>query len=84
MKMIMAALAASALLMAAAAPASAQVDMEQIAEMLAKKAGDADIAKFVKEGRSLPRQIESDPDKPAVGSSAWWQQVDRDRPARRR
>ncbi len=84
MKMIMAALAATALLAAAAAPASAQTDMEQIAEVLAKRAGDAESLKLVKERRFVPRQIEGDTDKPAFGSSAWWQQVDRDRPGRRR
>ena len=56
MKMIMAALAATALLAAAAAPASAQSDMEQIAEVLAKRAGDAEGLKLVKERRFVPRQ----------------------------
>jgi hypothetical protein len=79
--MIMAVLAATALL--AAAPASAQSDMQQIAEVLAKRA-DTEGLKLVKERRFVPRQVEGDTDKLAFGSSAWWQQVDRDRPGRRR
>ena len=83
MKTIMAALTATALLAGAAAPANAETNVEQIAEELAKVAG-SETAKFVKERRYEPRQIENDTDKPSVGSREWWQQVERDQRGRRR
>ena len=81
MKMIMAALAAAALLAGAAVPASAERDVEQIAEEFAKRA-DTEVVKIVKERRQVPRQVEND--EPTVGSSAWWQKVDREQGGRRR
>ena len=81
MKMIMAALAASALLAGAAVPASAGMDLEQIAEEYAKRA-DSEVVKIVKERRQVPRQVAND--EPSVGSSEWWQKVDREQGGRRR
>ena len=82
MKMIMAALVGSALFAGAAVPASAEADVGAIAEQLAAVAG-SESAKFVKERRYVPRQSENDAGKPAVGSSEWWQQYDRERGRRR-
>ena len=82
MKMIMAALAASALLAGGAAPACAETDVTEIAQELAKVT-DTATTKYVKERRYAPRQTENDTDKPSVGSSEWWQQMDRERRGRR-
>jgi hypothetical protein len=83
MKTIMAALVASLVLAGVAAPASAETDVEEIASELAKRA-DPGIVKLVKSRRDVARQIENDSDKPSVGSSEWWQQVERDQRGRRR
>ena len=83
MKTIMAALAAMALLAAAAAPASAEMDVTAIAKELAKGA-DSDAVRFVKERSDAPRFIERDASKLPFGSSEWWQQMERERGGRRR
>jgi hypothetical protein len=83
MKMIMAALTATAFLAGAAAPASAETDMVEIGELLAKRV-DSEMVKLVKERRNVTRQIEYDTSKLPVGSSEWWRQVERDQGGRRR
>ncbi len=82
MKMIMTALAAAALLAGVAAPASAEIDIQNIAAELAKVAAVSEAGKYVKE--RLPRQIGSDTNKHPVGSSEWLQQVERDLRGRRK
>jgi hypothetical protein len=83
MKMIMAALTTAALVAGAAAPASAESDVTMIAEQLAKVA-DSETVTFVKERRSVPRQMEYDASKLPFGSSEWWRQVERERGGRGR
>ena len=83
MKMIMGALAASALLAGVAAPASAEMDVERIAGQLSRMGG-SDTVKLVKERRDVPRYIEHDSSKLPFGSSDWWRQVEREQFGRRR
>ncbi len=83
MKMIVGALAAAALLAGAAAPASAEMNVEQIAGQLGKMAGSQTV-RLVKERRDVPRYIEHDSSKLPFGSSDWWRQVEREQGGRRR
>jgi len=82
MKTIMVALTAAALL-AGVAPASAETDVEMIAEELAKVAGP-EVGKFMKERRFVPRELDIDDDKPSFGSQDWWREIERDQRGPRR
>ena len=83
MKMIMAALTATTFLTGAVAPASAGTDVTRITEQIEKAAGSETVI-FVKERRDPPRQMEYDASKLPFGSSAWRQQVERERGGRGR
>ena len=79
MKTIMGALAASLLLAAAATPASA--DTEELIEVVREyvRVPTSESTRDVKVRRYIPEQIEYQADKLPVGSSEWWQQMDRER-----
>ena len=77
MKMIMAALTASALLAGVAAPASADDDLATIAKEYTKVVGSEKIDD-AKLRRDLTKQIERLADTLPTGSSDWWQQMDRE------
>jgi len=83
MKTLLAALAASAALAIAAAPASAETDLAEVVGEVVKLA-DPSLAKLVKEPNSVTKQIEHQLDKLDVGSSEWWGQYDRERGGRGR
>ena len=84
MKTIMGALAASLLLAGAAAPANADTDelVEVVREYV--QVPSSELTREVKIRRYLPEQIEYQTDKLPVGSSEWWQQMDRERRGGRR
>jgi hypothetical protein len=84
MKTIMGALAASLLLAAAATPASA--DTEELIEVVREyvRVPTSESTRDVKVRRYIPEQIEYQADKLPVGSSEWWQQMDRERRGGRR
>ena len=84
MKTIMGALAASLLLAAAATPASA--DTEELIEVVREyvRVPTSEPTRDVKVRRYVPEQIEYQADKLPVGSSEWWQQMDRERRGGRR
>ena len=84
MKTIMGALAASLLLAGAATPASA--DTEELIEIVREyvQVPSAEQTRGVKLPRTVPEQIEYQADKLPVGSSDWWQQMDRERRGGRR
>jgi hypothetical protein len=93
MKMILGALAASAVLAVAAAPASAETDLDAIVEEVTELAG-VDVVKLVKRRGYAPRYLEEDDvyapryfehdlGKLPVGSAEWWRQYDRERGGRR-
>ena len=77
MKMIMAALTASALLAGFAAPASAAPEMIFVGSEY-MQAPSAAAIKRVKMRRYVERQIEYDANKLPVGTGIWWQQMDRE------
>jgi hypothetical protein len=77
MKMIMAALTASALIAGVAAPASAAPEMT-VVEGEYMQAPSAAAIKRVKMRRYVERQIEYDANKLPVGTGIWWQQMDRE------
>ena len=84
MKTIMGALAASLLLAGAAAPASA--DTEELIEVVREyvRVPTSEPTRDVKIRRYVPEQMEHQADKLPVGSSEWWQQMDRERRGGRR
>ena len=77
MKMIMAALTASALLAGFAAPASAGTEMTVVGSEY-MQAPSAAAIKRVKARRYVYRQIEYDANRLPFGTSVWWQQMDRE------
>ena len=77
MKMIMAALTASALLAGFAAPASAETEMTVVGSEY-MQAPSAAAIKRVKMRRYVERQIEYDANKLPTGTGIWWQQMDRE------
>jgi hypothetical protein len=77
MKMIMAALTASALLAGFAAPASAETEMTVVGSEY-MQAPSAAAIKRVKMRRYVDQQIEYDANKLPVGTGIWWQQMDRE------
>jgi hypothetical protein len=84
MKTIMGALAASLLLAGAAVPASADTDelIEIVREYV--QVPSTEPTRGVKLPRTIPKQIEYQADELPVGSSDWWQQMDRERRGGRR
>jgi hypothetical protein len=84
MKTIMGALAASLLLVGAAAPASA--DTDELVEIVREyvRVPTSESTRDVKIRRYIPEQMEYQADKLPVGSSEWWQQMDRERRGGRR
>jgi hypothetical protein len=83
MKMIMTALGAAALLAAAAPPASADTDVAELVEEVARAARPA-LTTIVRERSYLPPRIRFDNDALPFGSREWWQEVERDQRGRRR
>src|SRR5262245_35164184 len=83
MKMIMPALGLAALLSAAALPASADADVAEVLEKVARAARPA-LTEIVSERRYLPPQIRFDNDKLPFGSRDWWQEVESNQRGRRR
>jgi hypothetical protein len=83
MKTFLTALAASAVLAVAAAPASAETDLTEVVGEVVKLA-DPSLAKLVKQPSSVTKQIEHRLDKLDVGSREWWSQYDRERGGRGR
>jgi hypothetical protein len=83
MKMIMAALTASMLLAGGVAPASAETDVTEIVREYVKEPSSVE-SRDVRLRRYIPEQIEYQADKLPVGSSEWWQQMDRERRGGRR
>jgi hypothetical protein len=77
MKMIMAALTASALLVGVAAPANAGTQMTVVESEYMQEPSAAAI-KRVKMRRYVYRQIEYDSNRLPVGTGIWWQQMDRE------
>jgi hypothetical protein len=77
MKMIMAGLTAAALLAGASAPASAGMEMT-VVESEYMQAPSGAMIRRMKLRSYVPRQIEHDASRLPVGSSAWWQQMDRE------
>jgi hypothetical protein len=77
MKMIMAALTASALLAGFAAPASAGTEMTVVGSEY-MQAPTAAAIKRVKMRRYVERQIEYDANKLPAGTGIWWQQMERE------
>ena len=84
MKTIMGALAAGLLLAGAAAPANADTDelVEVVREYV--RVPTSEPARDLKIRRYIPSQIEYQADELPVGSSEWWQQMDRERRGGRR
>jgi hypothetical protein len=85
MKTIMAALGLAGLLLAgAAAPASA--DTDELVEIVREhvQLPRTDLTSDIKIRRYLPEQVEQLADELPVGSSEWWQQMDRERRGGRR
>src|SRR5262245_21525172 len=85
MKTIMGALGLAGLLLAgAAAPASA--DIEEMVEIVREhvQLPRSDVTSDIKIRRYMPEQIEHLADELPVGSSEWWQQMDRERRGGRR
>ena len=84
MKTIMGALAASLLLAGAAAPASADTDelIEVVREHV--RVPTSEPTRDLKIRRYVPEQMEYQADKLPVGSSEWWQEMDRERRGGRR
>ena len=66
MRTIVGALAVAALMAGAPAPASAEMDLGDIAEQVVRVA-PPDVARIVKDRRDLPQILEIDNDKPAFG-----------------
>jgi hypothetical protein len=83
MKTIMGALATAALLVGAAAPASAEMDVDRMAGQLMRMAG-SDTVKYDRQRRDVPRYYEHDSSKLPFGSGEWWRQVEREQFGRRR
>jgi hypothetical protein len=77
MKMIMAALTAAALVTGASAPASAGMETIVVGSEYMQAPSGATIRRTKLRGY-VPRQIEHDASRLPVGSSAWWQQMDRE------
>jgi hypothetical protein len=84
MKTIMGALAAGLLLAGTAAPANA--DTEELIEVVREyvRVPTSESTRDVKVRRYVPEQMEYQADKLPVGSSEWWQQMDRERRGGRR
>ena len=84
MKMIMGGLAACLLLAGAAAPANA--DTDELVEIVREyvKVPTSEPTRDLKICRYIPEQIEYQADELPVGSSEWWQQMDRERRGGRR
>ena len=84
MKTIMGALTASLLLAGAAAPASA--DTDELIEIVREHVNvpSSKTTQGIKVRRYVPEQMEHQADKLPVGSSEWWQQMDRERRGGRR
>ena len=84
MKTIMGALAAGLLLAGTAAPANA--DTEELIEVVREyvRVPTSELTRDVKVRRYVPEQMEYQADKLPVGSSEWWQQMDRERRGGRR
>jgi hypothetical protein len=84
MKTIMGALAAGLLLAGTAVPANA--DTEELVEIVREyvRVPTSEPTRDVKIRRDIPEQIEYQADKLPVGSSEWWQQMDRERRGGRR
>ena len=84
MKTIMGALAAGLLLAGVAAPASA--DTDELVEIVREyvKVPSSAATKRREDAPLHSRQIEYEADKLPVGSSEWWQQMDRERRGGRR
>jgi hypothetical protein len=83
MKMIMTALGAAALLSAAALPASADTDVAELVEEVARAARPA-LTEIVREPRNLLPQNRFDNDALPFGSREWWEEVERNQRGRRR
>ena len=77
MKMIIAALTASAVLVGIAAPASAATELTVVEGEYMQEPSAAAI-KRVKMRRYVSRQIEYDANKLPVGTGIWWEQMDRE------
>ena len=85
MKTIMGALGLAGLLLAGAAvPASA--DTDDVVEIMREyvQPPRSDLTSEIKIRRFIPEQIEYQADELPVGSSEWWQQMDRERRGGRR
>jgi len=84
MKTIMGALAAGLLLAGTAAPATA--DTDELVEIVREyvRVPTSEPTRDVKIRRYIPEQMEYQADKLPVGSSEWWQQMDRERRGGRR
>src|SRR5262245_23300998 len=83
MKMIMTALGAAALLTAAVPPASADTDVAELLEKVARAARPTS-SEIVSERRYHPPQIRFDNDALPFGSREWWQEVERNQRGHRR
>jgi hypothetical protein len=83
MKMIMSAVTVVLALAGVAAPASAGPRGPGIVEQYVVVPGGEEV-KYVKWRRYIPRQGEYIADTLPTGSSAWWQQMDRERRGGRR
>jgi len=83
-KTIMGALAAGLLLAGTAAPATA--DTDELVEIVREyvRVPTSEPTRDVKIRRYIPEQMEYQADKLPVGSSEWWQQMDRERRGGRR
>ena len=77
MKMILAALTASALLAGIAAPASAETDLAIVAGEYVKQPS-SERSTGMNSRRYVTRQIEYDANKLPTGTGIWWQQMDRE------
>jgi len=84
MKTIMGALAAGLLLAGTAAPATA--DTDELVEIVREyvRVPTSEPTRDVKIRRYIPEQMEYQADKLPVGSSEWWQQMDREHRGGRR
>ena len=83
MKMFMTALGAAALLVAAAQSASADTDVAEVLEEVARMARPA-LSEIVSERRYLPPPIRFDNDALPFGSREWWQEMERNQRGHRR
>jgi len=83
MKMIMTALGAAALLAPAAQSASADTDVAEVLDAVARAARPA-LSQIASERRYLPPQIRYDNDALPFGSREWWQEVERNQRGHRR